>query len=313
MSFPDRGTLLDLLAGTAGTLALFLAYVALPLVGMLPGVLAPLPGMFYSLKRGWWAGLTVVALSAAGIALVSDLPAVVLYLLQCGAMTVLLPLWLGQGQSGSRALLQTVAVNALLILVGLAIVAVSRDVDPHALVIKGIQESIAQTATLYQKGGIAGDDLQALQQGMAQAGVLIGRIYPALVLLGLACLAAFNLGILQRLTRRLPQPLVLEPFTGFRNPDFLVWGLIAAGFALLVPVTPIRTVALNILALALFLYFVQGLAVVMNLLQRYAVPPLVRWVVYILLGLQPYLMVAVVLLGLFDLWGDFRTPKSKNL
>ena len=47
-----------------------------------------------------------------------------------------------------------------------------RGVDLHALVQKGIETSINQTAGLYEKGGFKGEELQSLQQGMRQAGVL---------------------------------------------------------------------------------------------------------------------------------------------
>jgi uncharacterized BrkB/YihY/UPF0761 family membrane protein len=45
---------------------------------------------------------------------------------------------------------------------------------------------------------------------------------------------------------------------------------------------------------------------------RFAVQRFVRVIFYILLALQPYLAVAVAVLGIFDLWGNFRTPKQQE-
>jgi len=52
MNFPDKGMLLDSIKGSVATAALFLAYISLPLAGILPGIFTPLPVMYYSLKSG---------------------------------------------------------------------------------------------------------------------------------------------------------------------------------------------------------------------------------------------------------------------
>jgi hypothetical protein len=149
---------------------------------------------------------------------------------------------------------------------------------------------------------------------MKQAGAVVGRIYPALVLVALGAIAGLNLQLLRRMAERLNRPLALTELSRFRNPDHLVWFLIVPGFALLVRNTDVSTAALNVLAVILALYFVQGLAVALHLFDRFAVPRFIRITFYFLLALQPYLAVALATLGIFDLWGDFRTPKQqKNL
>ena len=78
--------------------------------------------------------------------------------------------------------------------------------------------------------------------------------------------------------------------------------------------TPVLEIAgLNLLIVALSLYLIQGLAVIAWFFERYAVSRLLRVIFYVFFALQPFLAIMVALLGLFDLWANFRVPKKTNL
>jgi hypothetical protein len=189
-----------------------------------------------------------------------------------------------------------------------------RGVDVHGMILKGINSSISQTIDLYEKSGLKEEELLNLQQGMKQVGEAVGRIYPALVLVALGAIAGLNLQVLRRMAEKLNRPLSLAELSTFRNPDHLVWFVIVPGFALLVENSGVSTAALNILAVTLSFYFVQGLAVALHLFDRFVIPRYIRIIFYFLLAFQPYLSVAMAALGIFDLWGNFRAPKQqKNL
>ncbi|HYS44343.1 MAG TPA: YybS family protein [Geobacteraceae bacterium] len=309
MKFPDKGTLLDLVKGSVATLTLFLAYIMLPLVGMLPGLFAPFPAIYYTLKRDRPIGTAIVAVSALVLALVADASATLLYLLQCGVISLTLPVFLLRGKKGARSIAYTVAINLGVIVLLAGIYGASQGVNPHVQVLKEIQSSIAQVAPLYEKAGIKGEDLKSLQQNMEEAGRLIGRIYPALVVVSLAFIAGLNLLLLMKTAARLLEPSAIGDFVQFKNPEQLVWVLIVAGFAVLVPNPLATTAALNVLVVVIALYSVQGLAIIAHFFNRFAVPRFMRVVFYVVLALQPYLAIAVAALGIFDIWGDFRTPR----
>jgi hypothetical protein len=182
------------------------------------------------------------------------------------------------------------------------------------MILKGIDSSISQTIALYEKSDLKEGDLLALQQGMKQAGAVVGRIYPALVLVALGAIAGLNLQLLRRMAEKINRPLAVAELNAFRNPDHLIWFVIVSGFALLIKNADVVTAALNVLTVSLALYFAQGLAVALHLFDRFAIPRFIRITFYFLLALQPYLAVALAALGIFDLWGNFRTPKQqKNL
>jgi uncharacterized protein YybS (DUF2232 family) len=186
-------------------------------------------------------------------------------------------------------------------------------IDPHAAVVKEISSWIPQMTAFYEKVGYKGEELQSLQQIAKDYVALIARIYPAIVLIGIGATAGLNLLALRRLAARLGQTLPVGDFRKFRNPDHLVWFAIAAGFALFITNSLVSTAALNLLVVTLSLYFLQGLAIILHFFDRFAVSRFFRAIFYVMLALQPYLAFAAALLGVFDLWGNFRTPKQQNL
>lgn len=311
MKFPVQGTPLDIVKGSAITLALFLAYLSLPLIGLLPGLLAPAAGIYYFLKRGRLAGYVIVLVSAAVLAVDSPV-SVPVYLLQCGVMTLALGEFLTRRRGGSRSIVYAVAINLGLIIAVAALYGQVTGTNLHVQVVKGINSSISQTAALYGKAGVKDPELSDLKQAMEQAGAVIAKVYPALITISLGIVAGLNLMLLSRLSSRFSLPLALGDFKRYKNPDQLVWVLIAAGFASLAAHNLLSLAALNVLLVITAAYFVQGMAVVAHSFQRFTVPFFVRFLFYLLLSLQPFLAVIVAALGVFDLWGDFRTPKNKQ-
>lgn len=312
MKFPVQGMPLDVIKGSAVTLALFLAYISLPLVGILPGIVVPVAGVYYSLKSGRIVGIIIVVATAALLAVVIDPVTTTIYLMQCGVMTLTLPEFLSRGKGGSRSIVYAVAINLVVILAVAVAYGMLSGHNLHAQVLKGINSSITQTITLYEKAGIKGDELKSFQQAMQQSGILIGQIYPALVTVGLSVVAGLNLLLLRKLASRYSLSLLLDDFNRFKNPDQLIWVLIVAGFAMLVDNGVVTLSALNLLVIIVSLYFIQGMAIITHSFNRFVVPGFVRFIFYLLLTLQPFLTLLVAVLGIFDLWGDFRTPKKQE-
>lgn len=309
----DRGIILDIVKGVCLTVAIFIVYLQVPLVGMVAGVLAPLPVLYYHLKWGrWTAGAVAVAVTALVLVFLGGVSVAVLYLLQAGLLSVALPIFLSRGHSASRALASavfTVAVVAVVSIIGYGSV---QEVDLHGQVTVAIRTTLDQTAEFYKARDASSEDLQFLKEGLEQVGVLFGQIYPAMLLLSLAAVAGINLLVLARFRNRLTIPMPDTTLSRFKNPEHLVWGLIVAGFSLLIANGVVQAAALNVVVVAGCLYFMQGLAVVAYFFATYRVPAFFRIFFYVLLVLQAYLALAVALLGLFDLWGDFRRPRIRE-
>jgi uncharacterized protein YybS (DUF2232 family) len=311
---PMQGRILDVIKGSVATAALFLAFIFLPIFGLIPGLFTPAPAVFFSMKSGRWTGISVVLATSALLAVVSDPMTVLIYLLQAGVMSLVMPEFLIRLKGGARSVVYSVAVNLLLIMIAAGLYGYVTGAQLHAKITKGVEASIAQTGMLYQKAGIKGDELQALQDSMHQAGAIIVTVYPALITVLLGLLGCLNLFVLARIATRVRLPIYIGDFRKYRNPEPLVWLLIAAGFGTLAQQNLVYLAALNVLIVVCALYAVQGLAVIGHYFRKYAVPKFIRIISCLFLIFQPFMVLAVAALGIFDLWGDFRSPnKQENL
>jgi len=99
--------------------------------------------------------------------------------------------------------------------------------------------------------------------------------------------------------------------TQWRLPETLVWVFIAAGVMLFVPGT-INVVGLNLMIVMVTLYFMQGFEVLNHLCLKWSVPNPIRLMVIFFLMIQAYGFILLALLGIADIWADFRKPKTSE-
>lgn len=300
------------LFGVVGSFVLFAAYLAVPPLGIFSGILAPFPAAYNRLVHGRAAALIVLLGTAAFISALFGIFAGGLYLGMCGMIGFFMPGLLLRGVSGSRALFWTTGANLLIFSAGFIAYSAVSGINLQQLISAEISSSLKQAVALYEKGGVTGEELELIKRSMSTAADLLQRLYPALVTALLVVIAGCNLALVKKTTVRTTVNISIGNFRTFRNPDLLVWILIAAGSALLLPVSPVTTPALNILLIVSLLYFLQGMAVVSAFIAKNSASTLLRLLLYAMLIIQPYLLALVAGIGLFDLWVDFRTPKKQE-
>ena len=116
MALTGRELLLDTCKGSVLTLALFIAYITFPVIGLVPGVFAPLPLLYYFFKRGATAGVAIFVVTTGVLVIMGEGAVPLLYLLQAGIIGLLLPWFYLQGKGAARAVAWSVALNFLLII-----------------------------------------------------------------------------------------------------------------------------------------------------------------------------------------------------
>jgi len=299
------------LKGSVLTLTLYLLFTALPVIGLPAGVLLPFPCIYYSLKFGRQVGYAIVALMLFSLA-VLDRAGMILYLLQGVTCSLLLPEFLLRGKTSTRSILYSVAINAGIIALFAALSMLFFNVDIDGDISKVLRASLNQVSEMYRQSGISGDDLKVLDLALAQTQELVQKFYPALSLILLGTGAGFNLLLLRRLSGSLGKELSLGSFSSYRNSDFLVWLFIFPGFALLTENAIVGRIAMNIMAVTVFLYLVQGAAIATWFSRKLAIPRFVTMLFYVLLLFQPLFAAAVAAFGMFDMWADFRAPKKTS-
>jgi hypothetical protein len=130
-------------------------------------------------------------------------------------------------------------------------------------------------------------------------------VYPAAYVIMAALIVLANAAMLRGyLVRRDPGWLDGGEFERVRWPFALAVSFVLAGLAVLMP--PLRAAAYNVLLVVAFFFALQGLAVVAFYAHRLAAPPLLRWAVLLLVVVNPWAPQILALIGLFDMWFDFR-------
>jgi uncharacterized protein YybS (DUF2232 family) len=283
-------------AGVIVTLALYFTYEVFPVMGALTVFLVPFPSMFYTLKTGRKAGYGITAAVALALVFI-DRQALLSYLVHWLPLSLLLPELLLRGCGIARSTFITVGIQMLF-------VSVSSGLMPGSNAEEEIRR-IVDLALIPVGGTIDAEKIRQTKD-------LLFKIYPSCLVLNSGILVLCNLLLLRlfKATRqKMPDSL---RFLNYRNRDPLIWLVILSGFSLLVDHPAVESIALNILILVLFMYLIQGLAVVAFFFSKSTVPRFLQPLFYVFLFLQPYLAVAVTACGMFDLWIDFRKPKKKE-
>ena len=304
--------LMVLLGGLSGYL-LFGAAGALGAGAVLVNLFTPLPPAVLGMRLGPAWGLAAVGLTAAAILATSGELAVQLYLLQFGLPAALLPMLLRRGVAWDRAIAMTLGVMVLC--GGLVLLGVSSGTgqSPLTFIDAQIDKEIDQALTMMQE--FAGteqtpESAESLREVTAGMGELMRRAYPAMLLVVCAVLQLVTVAALALVAR--PAVLPGAPFARWRSPDWLIWGLIAAGFAVVFAEGQVQSVAINALIILLPVYFLQGLAVVEHFLAQKGLSPWLRGISYLFLLVVNPLPMIVTGVGVFDLWADFRKPRQRK-
>ena len=299
------------LIGTLGSGLLFSASLAVPVIGFVSAFLAPVPLGLARIKGGSAIAGFSALLATLLLAVLFSPPIGAWYAVQCGLIGLLVPELALRGFRPSRTIIWTTAAGATLTALITAAYVISNGIHLQLFIQKEITDSINQATRLYEQyAGLPAQDLEILKQGMQSVGQIMSRTYPALTTINLGLVTAVTLLLFMRIATRLAVAVNGSPFKEFRTPEPLVWLLIVAGFTMLAPSALLTTPALNILSVLGVLYFMQGLAVLLTLCERSSFASTVKVLLGIILLTQPYLVVVVTVLGIFDYWGDFRTPRT---
>ncbi|MGH7856316.1 MAG: DUF2232 domain-containing protein, partial [Candidatus Binatia bacterium] len=164
---------------------------------------------------------------------------------------------------------------------------------------------------IYRQAGVAPNRIDQLQEATGNFVDGMVRLAPAVVVIALGVTVFLNLMLVRWRQSRAGTFPIFGDLTRWQAPWPLVWVLIAAGYAAVVLSGPLHTAALNVFVVTLAVYFLQGVAVVQFHLDRWRLPWWMRAILWSVVAVEWLLGAAVGLLGVFDLWVDFRrlTPR----
>jgi uncharacterized protein YybS (DUF2232 family) len=306
-----RKVIIGMIRAAALAGALFLAGGAIPIVGGVAMLFAPTPILIFAVGRPGPMVRAAVAVVLAALLVTAGAGAMAGggYLVTFGLATLIIT-WMIQQR---RPFELIVAAAAGSILVAAAAAALLATGSPDALA-HAMETSLAAGLThgeqLYRALGMP--SVVPADTRSEILGLTI-RLSPALATLLAALCVLLNLRVFWRWSgkQRLPY-LLFGDLLRWSAPEWLIWGLIATGFGMLVPIAPVSDIALNAFLCVAAVYFCQGLAVMAFYFQMLAVPSIVRGVIYFVSVVQPVVAAIVCIAGVFDMWIDFRRLKPPS-
>lgn len=292
---------------------LFRSPLLLPGLGIFLSLLTPLPLLYLHVRRGAAAGVLTTAFASAAAYLWGGIDSAILFVMEYGMLALII----GEGVRRKRAPAAVLTAGVVFpFLVGFGALAVflwvSR-LDPITFAREQVDAVVQMSLELYQRMGMTPEQVEGVREQAAEAARFFLRALPALGVIWYSSVAFLNYGLLRFLWLHPKvgypdggQTLLSHSLKSWHAPDFVVWGLIASGFALLVPVDPVRIAGLNGLIIFLLIYLLQGLGILSSLFDRWGSPRILRVICYFFLLGTPWGVVLLAILGIFDIWMDPR-------
>ncbi len=200
------------------------------------------------------------------------------------------------------ALLILVLVAAYLILPGL-----QQNENPWQLIKSYAGKQIDDTWTVLMQFPLAKEDINFFKQNEIAFKSAFLKIVPSLTVCSTVFMVWLNVMLGKFFLHK--NGVVLPHLSGlsqWRAPEKLIWLFILSGAASFIPDSDISFFSVNIFLISSFIYVFQGFAIISSLFQNKNVPGFFRYFFYIFIAVEPFLMIAIAIIGLFDLWIDFR-------
>ena len=295
------------------TLLLLVSGVILPAAGVIFIPFVPQPVLSFGLKYGVRLGMGALFVALAILWVLAGEALVFVYSV-FAIMTGLL-FWL-LGRLRSVEYLVTGVAAAMLLAAGGLLLYFYGSWGAMIQDFRGsLIDHLTSALRVHEKLGFPEESLNLFREKIPDIVGQMLQLLPGLLFVSLCFIVLLNMLFLcRRFPDRRAQWLSIETFLEWKCPEYVVWPFIVCGFVLFAPAgDAVKIFAVNILLITAVCYFIQGLAVVAYFFHKNNVPRFLRSATYILIIFQQMFTVLVAALGLFDLWGDFRRLKKKNL
>lgn len=303
-----------MLPGILATAAVFSIPLIRPEFGWLHSLM-PLPVFYYLILFGSRQGIIVITramLIAGGFAILFGSISSLIF------SFTLLPAGFILAQAGFkkespvRAGFQATTATLAIWLLFSLFYSVITQTNLATEILNNLDQVITRTQEAYKNSGQlpaeTGQEIEAAFKEMRQ---ILPQILPALLAMTVISTIWLNLLLGHVLLRKktatgYPWPAYQE----WRLPEYLVWGVIGAITAMILPVHLFNIIGTNLGIIMILLYFYQGLAVFSGLLEKWLVPTPLRIILYGLILVQVFSILLLALLGLTDIWINFNRKKQ---
>jgi uncharacterized protein YybS (DUF2232 family) len=295
-------------ACSASVLLFISAWV--PIFGPFFSLLIPLPFLYYTSKSGLNQGVMIVVITLLTVVLIAKLmgfPEVLFLCLEFGLLGLIISEIYKRGYTFGFTIFWGTSLMLILGSIMLVLIGLTQNMGPLELILNYFQANLKETIHSYDNMGWDQEKILQLEEYSKVLVRVISKVYPSLMIVGTGLVVWINVVVSKPLFRfgNLKYP-EFGPMDRWRTPEHMVWGVIAAGFSLFLPIAGVKLFAMNALIVMMTIYVFHGLSIVIFFLNKYRVPPWIRFGVYFLIIFQQIFLVGLAMAGLFDQWVDFR-------
>jgi len=298
----------NLAAGIALTIFMFAIAVYMPIIGFFCSLLLPLPILFYRSKLGRKIGAIVPGASVAiMIFLIGRINFDILFFGELLLIGFVLSELMEMNLSLEKTVVYACATVLFAGMIGLIFYSNVSEKELIPIISEYVAENLRLIMNLYEESGMPEESFRMLSDSLRKLQYVTVRIIPAMAI-------SFTLFVIWT-TLLLAKPLLksrglLFPDFGYlklwKVPEQLVWTAIGCGFLLLFPYNGVKLLAVNGLIILMTVYFFGGIAIVSFYFEKKRFPVIVRVMLYSLIAFQQVFLLAVIGLGFFDMWLNFR-------
>lgn len=288
----------------------FLSASLIPIIGTFFFILTPLPILYYYSKTGRVQGLTIFGISLSMVAIIliiSGYEANIPFLFISGSLGVILSEIFRKNYSIEITIIIPVMVLMILWFSFILIQGLSLGKQPWLLIEDYIGRNIQESIQFYAQLDIPVEQIDLAKNNIKEINHFFTNIFPALILVSASFMVWINVMAAREIFQknRIWYPDIGD-LARWKAPESLIWILIANGVMLLIPIELTRIIGLNLLLICLFVYLLQGLSIMGFLFKAKNVHRLFRIPCYFLIFAQQYIILPIIVLGVIDLWVDFR-------
>jgi uncharacterized protein YybS (DUF2232 family) len=291
---------------------LFFGLMVFPPLGALIGVLSPFPLVFIYLQRGRQVGIALVVLVFAVLLLLVGANQAMLFLAEYALMALVLGELIRLQIPADRCIAISALASGFVSMVLLVALLGDQDVSVKEFFTKQVRSHFSQSMEAFESMGESKAEVEEMKAFAEKAAVSFAASYPAFLLIGSLIGAAANYALIRIAWMRFYGPGLFSgrAFSEWVCPENLVWGFILSGMSLFLGHGMVADAGLNVFLVILCIYFAQGLSIIIHFLKVRKVPTFFWFVLFILIFVQPLLILLVAGLGVFDIWADFRKMKT---
>ncbi len=282
-----------------------------PLFGWLNGISA-LPVFYLLTVKGFKAGTTLLQMSL----LIAGLGALLMHRMEVFLFSLtLIPLGFTLYKGAMQRESAAVSGSKGLIVLGLTwllfwgVYGASTGINPYKYLLELLDFGFQQSLELYssKEAGLTPETVYNLKQVTEEVRATVPKLLPGLLAAVLIITVWMNMFFSNILGGRLSGGIFpWGKYASWQLPEQIIGMPIAAISLILIGQGYFQHVGSWLLLVSGLLYFFQGLAVCITLMERWNVPIYVRGILYFVLILQSYGLLLLAFLGIGDVWFDFR-------